>query len=210
MKNVIAVMLGLFVSASVLAQTGTTGPGFSGHVGLQSDRLMRGVTMNSGLTAGAGVQLDWNGAFAGLNVHQNDQAGDAKMMAEMVAGYGMDIKGVKTTVSYNNYSFRDDWDNKLSDFEEVQVAVSNDLGHARYHSGLDDANDYWEVGTGALKYVNVWYGDWEDTGSNYGVSAPLGNHLGGDIAVGWTWFDADSASDMEDDDTMWITYTVNF
>ena len=95
MKNVIAVMLGLFVSASVLAQTETTGPGFSGHVGLQSDRLMRGVTMNSGLTAGAGVQLDWNGAKAGLNVHQNDQNGDAKMMADMFAGYSMALVNLK-------------------------------------------------------------------------------------------------------------------
>lgn len=210
MKNVIAVMLGLFVSASVLAQTETTGPELSGHVGLQSDRLMRGMTMNSGLTAGAGVQLDWNGAKAGLNVHQNDQNGDAKMMADMFAGYSMGLGEFEVGLEYHNYSFRDDWDNKLSDFEEVQAVVKHELGYARHHSGLDDANDYWEVGTGALKYVNVWYGDWEDTGSNYGVSAPLGNHLGGDIAVGWTWFDADSASDMEDDDTMWITYTVNF
>jgi hypothetical protein len=210
MKNVIAVMLGLFVSASVLAQTETTGPELSGHVGLQSDRLMRGVTMNSGLTAGAGVQLDWNGAKAGLNVHQNDQNGDAKMMADMFAGYSMGLGEFEVGLEYHNYSFRDDWDNKLSDFEEVHATVKHELGYARHHSGLDDAPDYWEVGTGALKYVNVWYGDWEDTGSNYGVSADLGNHLGGDIAVGWTWFDADSASDMEDDDTMWVSYTVAF
>ena len=84
MKNVIAIMLGLFMSATVMA-----GPDFSGHVGLQSDRLMRGMTMNSGLTAGAGVQLDWNGAKAGAMVHQNDQNGDAKMMADMFAGYNM-------------------------------------------------------------------------------------------------------------------------
>ena len=58
--------------------------------------------------------------------------------------------------------------------------------------------------------MNVWYGDWEDLGSNYGVSKELGNHFGGDIAVGWTWFDADDASMMEDDDTFWVTYTVNF
>ena len=208
MKNVIAIMLGLFMSATALAQT--AGPELSGHVGLQSDRLMRGVTMNSGLTAGAGVQLDWNGAKAGLNVHQNDQNGDAKMMADMFAGYSMGLGEFEVGLEYHNYSFRDDWDNKLSDFEEVHATVKHELGYARHHSGLDDAPDYWEVGTGALKYVNVWYGDWEDTGSNYGVSADLGNHLGGDIAVGWTWFDADSASDMEDDDTMWVSYTVAF
>ncbi len=208
MKNVIAIMLGLFMSATALAQT--AGPELSGHVGLQSDRLMRGMTMNSGLTAGAGVQLDWNGAKAGLNVHQNDQNGDAKMMADMFAGYSMGLGEFEVGLEYHNYSFRDDWDNKLSDFEEVHATVKHELGYARHHSGLDDAPDYWEVGTGALKYVNVWYGDWEDTGSNYGVSADLGNHLGGDIAVGWTWFDADSASDMEDDDTMWVSYTVAF
>jgi len=208
MKNVIAIMLGLFMSATALAQT--AGPEFSGHVGLQSDRLMRGMTMNSGLTAGAGVQLDWNGAKAGAMVHQNDQNGDAKMMADMFAGYSMGLGEFQVGLEYHNYSFRDDWDNKLSDFEEVHATVKHELGYARHHSGLDDAPDYWEVGTGALKYVNVWYGDWEDTGSNYGVSADLGNHFGGDIAVGWTWFDADSASMMEDDDTMWVTYTVAF
>ena len=195
MKNVIAIMLGLFLSAGALAQTETAGPEFSGQVSLQSDRLMRGMTMNSGLTAGAGVQLDWNGAKAGLNVHQNDQNGDAKMMADMFAGYNMGLGDFQIGLEYHNYSFRDDWDNKLSDFEEVQATLRHEWGYARHHSGLDDAPDYWEVGTGALKYVNVWYGDWEDTGSNYGVSADLGNHLGGDIAVGWTWFDADSASD---------------
>ncbi len=210
MKNVIAIMLGLFLSAGALAQTETAGPEFSGQVSLQSDRLMRGMTMNSGLTAGAGVQLDWNGAKAGLNVHQNDQNGDAKMMADMFAGYNMGLGDFQIGLEYHNYSFRDDWDNKLSDFEEVQATLRHEWGYARHHSGLDDAPDYWEVGTGALKYVNVWYGDWEDTGSNYGVSADLGNHLGGDIAVGWTWFDADSASDMEDDDTLWVTYTVAF
>jgi hypothetical protein len=210
MKNVIAIMLGLFLSAGALAQTETAGPEFSGQVSLQSDRLMRGMSMNSGLTAGAGVQLDWNGAKAGLNVHQNDQNGDAKMMADMFAGYNMGLGDFQIGLEYHNYSFRDDWDNKLSDFEEVQATLRHEWGYARHHSGLDDAPDYWEVGTGALKYVNVWYGDWEDTGSNYGVSADLGNHLGGDIAVGWTWFDADSASDMEDDDTMWVSYTVAF
>jgi hypothetical protein len=210
MKNVIAIMLGLFLSAGALAQTETAGPEFSGQVSLQSDRLMRGMTMNSGLTAGAGVQLDWNGAKAGLNVHQNDQNGDAKMLADMFAGYNMGLGDFQIGLEYHNYSFRDDWDNKLSDFEEVQATLRHEWGYARHHSGLDDAPDYWEVGTGALKYVNVWYGDWEDTGSNYGVSADLGNHLGGDIAVGWTWFDADSASDMEDDDTMWVSYTVAF
>ena len=205
MKNVIAIMLGLFMSATALA-----GPDFGGHVGLKSDHLMRGMTMNSGLAAHAGVQLDWNGAKAGLNVHQNDQNGDAKMMADMFAGYNMGLGDFQIGLEYHNYSFRDDWDNKLSDFEEVQATLRHEWGYARHHSGLDDAPDYWEVGTGALKYVNVWYGDWEDTGSNYGVSADLGNHLGGDIAVGWTWFDADSASDMEDDDTLWVTYTVAF
>ena len=210
MKNVIAIMLGLVLSPGALALTETAGSEFSGQVSLQSDRLMRGMSMNSGLTAGAGVQLDWNGAKAGLNVHQNDQNGDAKMMADMFAGYSMDVSQFNVGVEYHNYSFRDDWDNKLSDFEEVHVIAKHEFGYARHHSGLDDAPDYWEVGTGALKYVNVWYGDWEDTGSNYGVSADLGNHLGGDIAVGWTWFDADSASDMEDDDTMWVSYTVAF
>ena len=205
MKNVIAIMLGLFMSATALA-----GPEFGGHVGLKSDHLMRGMTMNSGLAAHAGVQLDWNGAFAGAKVHQNDQNGDAKMMADMFAGYSMGLGEFQVGLEYHNYSFRDDWDNKLSDFEEVHATVKHELGYARHHSGLDDAPDYWEVGTGALKYVNVWYGDWEDTGSNYGVSADLGNHFGGDIAVGWTWFDADSASMMEDDDTMWVTYTVAF
>ena len=208
MKNVIAIMLGLFMSATALAQT--AGPEFSGHVGLQSDRLMRGMSLNSGLTAGAGVQLDWNGAKAGAMVHQNDQNGDAKMMADMFAGYSMGLGEFQVGLEYHNYSFRDDWDNKLSDFEEVQATLRHEWGYARHHSGLDDAPDYWEVGTGALKYVNVWYGDWEDTGSNYGVSADLGNHFGGDIAVGWTWFDADDASDMEDDDTLWVTYTVAF
>ena len=208
MKNVIAIMLGLFMSTTALAQT--AGPELSGHVGLQSDRLMRGVTINSGLTAGAGVQLDWNGAKAGFNVHQNDQNGDAKMMADMFAGYSTSLGEFEVGLEYHNYSFRDDWDNKLSDFEEVHATVKHELGYARHHSGLDDAPDYWEVGTDTLKYVNVWYGDWEDTGSNYGVSADLGNHFGGDIAVGWTWFDADSASDMEDDDTMWVSYTVAF
>ena len=208
MKNVIAIMLGLFMSATALAQT--AGPEFSGHVGLQSDRLMRGMTMNSGVTAGAGVQLDWNGAKAGAMVHQNDQNGDAKMMADMFAGYSMGLGEFQVGLEYHNYSFRDDWDNKLSDFEEVQATLRHEWGYARHHSGLDDAPDYWEVGTGALKYVNVWYGDWEDKGSNYGVSKDLGNHFGGDIAVGWTWFDADDASDMEDDDTMWVSYTVAF
>jgi hypothetical protein len=56
MKNVIAIMLGLFMSATALAQT--AGPEFGGHVGLKSDHLMRGMTMNSGLAAHAGVQLD--------------------------------------------------------------------------------------------------------------------------------------------------------
>ena len=205
MKNVIAIMLGLFMSATALA-----GPEFGGHVGLKSDHLMRGMTMNSGLAAHAGVQLDWNGAKAGLMVHQNDQNGDAKMMADMFAGYSMGLGDFQVGLEYHNYSFRDDWDNKLDDFEEVHATVRHEWGYARHHSGLDDASDYWEVGTGALKYVNVWYGDWEDIGSNYGVSTDLGNHFGGDIAVGWTWFDADDASDMEDDDTLWVTYTVNF
>lgn len=206
MKKLLSIMVGLAVSTSVMAK-----PEISGHVGLKSDHLMRGMTMNSGLAAHAKVQADWKGAYAELDVHQNDQKDDAKMMAKMLAGYGKEvIEGFHTSVEYQDYSFRDDWDNKLEDFQEVAIKVKHDMLDVAYHTGLEDAPDYWEVSTDALKYVNVSYGDWEDRGSNFNVSTSLGNHLGGDISVGWTWFEADEASMMEDDDTIWVSYKVNF
>jgi hypothetical protein len=206
MKKLLAIMVGLAVSTSVMAK-----PEISGHVGLKSDHLMRGMTMNSGLAAHGKVQADWKGAYAELDVHQNDQNGDAKMMAKMLAGYGKEvIEGFHTSVEYHDYSFRDDWDNKLEDFQEVAVKVKHEMFEAAYHTGLEDAPDYWEVSTDALKYLNISYGDWEDRGANFGVSTSLGNHFGGDINLGWTWFDADDASIMEDDDTIWVSYKINF
>ena len=50
MKKLLAIMVGLAVSTSVMAK-----PEISGHVGLKSDHLMRGMTMNSGLAAHAKV-----------------------------------------------------------------------------------------------------------------------------------------------------------
>ncbi len=206
MKKLLAIMVGIAISNSVMAK-----PEISGHVGLKSDHLMRGLTMNSGLVAHGKVQADWKGAYAELDVHQNDQNGDAKMMAKMLAGYGREvIEGFHTSVEYHDYSFRDDWDNKLEDFQEVAVKVKHQMFEAAYHTGLEDTPDYWEVNTDALKYVNVSYGDWEDRGTNFNVSTSLGNLFGGDIKAGWTRFDADDASNMEDDDTIWVSYKIKF
>ena len=97
MKNLATLVIGLILSTSVMA-----GPDFSGQVGMKSDYLMRGMTMNSGIAAHAGVQLDWNGAFAGATVHQNDQTGDAKMMADMFAGYSMGLGEFQVGLEYHN------------------------------------------------------------------------------------------------------------
>ena len=194
MKNLFTIMV------AILLSTPTFAADFSGKVGIASDNYFRGINMSDGVgyTATGLVNLD-NGIWAGANVMSMDEASD--LMTTFGIGYGFDLGGIDMDVVYLDRTFqgidRDGWN-------EVGFSADFDLFNVSYFKGLDDADDYYEVETSALKFVTVAYGDYDNAGSFIEVSKSW-DLAGGSVKVGFI-----DHEDNDEDFTDKITEVDNF
>lgn len=194
MKNLFTIMV------AILLSTPTFAADFSGKVGIASDNYFRGINMSDGVgyTATGLVNLD-NGIWAGANVMSMDEASD--LMTTFGVGYGFDLGGIDMDVVYLDRTFqgidRDGWN-------EVGFIADFDLFNVSYFKGLDDADDYYEVETSALKVVDVAYGDYDNAGSFIEVSKSW-DLAGGSVKVGFI-----DHEDNDEDFTDKITEVDNF
>lgn len=194
MKNLFTIMV------AILLSTPTFAADFSGKVGIASDNYFRGINMSDGVGYAATglVNLD-NGIWAGANVMSMDEASD--LMTTFGIGYGFDLGGIDMDVVYLDRTFqgidRDGWN-------EVGFSADFDLFNVSYFKGLDDADDYYEVETSALKVVDVAYGDYDNAGSFIEVSKSW-DLAGGSVKVGFI-----DHEDNDEDFTDKITEVDNF
>lgn len=194
MKNLFTIMV------AILLSTPTFAADFSGKVGIASDNYFRGINMSDGVGYAATglVNLD-NGIWAGANVMSMDEASD--LMTTFGIGYGFDLGGIDMDVVYLDRTFqgidRDGWN-------EVGFSADFDLFNVSYFKGLDDADDYYEVETSALKFVTVAYGDYDNAGSFIEVSKSW-DLAGGSVKVGFI-----DHEDNDEDFTDKITEVDNF
>jgi hypothetical protein len=181
---------------------------FGGNVGINSDNYWRGINMSDGVgyTATGLVNLD-NGIWAGANVMSMDEASD--LMTTFGIGYGFDLGGIDMDVVYIDRTFqgidRDGWN-------EVGFIADFDLFNVSYFKGLDDADDYYEVETSALKFVTVAYGDWDNAGSFWKVSKGW-DLFSGKVEVGYVDHDSnedDFADKIQDFDNFYVGYSYRF
>lgn len=194
------VVKGLITISLLFMAFGANAADFSGKVGVASDNYFRGVNMSDGVgyTATGLVNLD-NGIWAGANVMSMDEASD--LMTTFGIGYGFDLGGIDMDVVYLDRTFqgidRDGWN-------EVGFIADFDLFNVSYFKGLDDADDYYEVETSALKVVDVAYGDYDNAGSFIEVSKSW-DLAGGSVKVGFI-----DHEDNDEDFTDKITEVDNF
>lgn len=180
----------------------------SGKVGIASDNYFRGMNMSDGVGYAATglVNLD-NGIWAGANVMSMEESSD--LMTTFGLGYGFELGGIDMDVVYLDRSFqgidRDGWN-------EVGFLADFDLFNVSYFVGLDDADDYYEVETSALKFVTVAYGDYDNAGSFWEVSKSW-DLAGGSVKVGFIDHDnndEDLLDKVQDVDNFYVGYSYRF
>lgn len=202
------VVKGLITISLLFMAFGANAADFSGKVGVASDNYFRGVNMSDGVgyTATGLVNLD-NGIWAGANVMSMDEASD--LMTTFGIGYGFDLGGIDMDVVYLDRTFqgidRDGWN-------EVGFIADFDLFNISYFKGLDDADDYYEVETSALKVVDVAYGDYDNAGSFIEVSKSF-DLAGGSVKVGFIDHDnndEDLLDKVQDVDNFYVGYSYKF
>ena len=177
----------------------------SGNIALTSDYIWRGMTQNAGdPSVSGGFDLeDDSGFYLGVwaaNVSADDDdtvAGSGSMELDGYLGYsgsfnddaGYDIGYIAYT--YPGY---DAWD-----FEELYVSFDFYGVYIMYSAGMDDANDYGEIGysidagPGAF---SISYGEYDNMGSNYLVGY---DWTVGDFTLGFYYSDFDADSGTADD-----------
>lgn len=178
-----------------------------GKVGVASDNYFRGINMSDGFGYSAGGYLDHDsGIWAGAKLMSLD---DSEYMHSYGIGYGLELGGVDINVMYQDHNFSMDGS---EGWEEVGVKADFDWFAVRYHVGLDDASDYWEVSSSALKYLDVAYGDWDDAGSFWKLSKGF-DLLGGELEMGYIDHDSndeDFADKIQDLDNFYVGYSYRF
>ena len=202
------VVKGLITISLLFMAFGAKAADFSGKVGVASDNYFRGVNMSDGVgyTATGLVNLD-NGIWAGANVMSMDEASD--LMTTFGIGYGFDLGGIDMDVVYLDRGFQGI---NIDGWNEVGFLADFDLFNVSYFVGLDDADDYYEVETSALKVVDVAYGDYDNAGSFIEVSKSF-DLAGGLVKVGFIDHDnndEDLLDKVQDVDNFYVGYSYKF
>lgn len=180
---------------------------FGGKVGINSDNYWRGVNMSDGFGYNAGGYFNHDsGLWAGAKLMSMD---DSEYMHSYVFGYGLELGGADINVMYQDHNFSMDGSDG---WEEVGIHADFDSFAVRYHFGLDDADDYFEISSGLLKFVDVAYGDWDNAGSFWKVSKGW-DLFGGEVEVGYVDHennDDDFADKIQDFDNFYVGYSYRF
>jgi len=203
------VVKGLVAISLLFMAFGANAAETSGKVGIASDNIFRGVSMSDGFgyKAQGSVSLD-NGIFAGASVMSMDENSD--LMTSALVGYGFDLGGVDLKVAYVDRGFQGV---DIEGWEEVNVYADFDLFGVYYSKGLDDAGDFYQVESSALKVVDVAYGDWDNAGSFWEVSKSFDLGASGSVKVGFIDHDnndEDLLDKVQDVDNFYVGYSYNF
>jgi hypothetical protein len=198
----IALIGAIFVSTGASADIG-------GKVGVASDNYFRGHNISDGFGYHVGGHADWNGFHGGVKLMSLSDDADADHFMISKLGYGLDIGGMKINLSYNDYSYQG---GDAEGWEEVGIGANFDHFGVKYHMGLDDAGDFFEIHSGFFKVVDVAYGDWDNAGSYWHISKGW-DLFKGHVKVGYIDHEdnEDDFSDkITDVDNFYIGYSLKF
>lgn len=179
----------------------------SGHMGVNSDYIWRGMNLSQGPSVNANLDLNLdNGLYGGAWIGQVELDGsEASERLDWYAGFNKSFGGVSVDVSYIDYGFRGDSD---LDFEEVKVGLGlfDDKVKLYHHVGMDDMLDYSEVQMNMFKVADFSLGYVDELGTNWKISKGF-DLLGGKLEVGYSEFNADDDALVEDEDSFFIGYS---
>ena len=163
----------IFVSLFSISSFSFAETSLSGNVALTTDYVWRGMTQNAGdpsISGGFDLEHD-SGFYLGTwaaNVMSDDGAGNTGSL-ELDGYLGFsgsfnDDAGYDVGFIAYTYPSVDAWD-----FEELYVSFDFFGVYVMYAAGIDDANDYTEIGYGVDAgpgSFSISYGDYENMGTN--------------------------------------------
>ncbi len=189
----------------------------SANLTIASNYVWRGMSQTSDSPAlQGGIDLGYKGFYLGTWGSNVEFGGGSKasLEADLYVGYSAELLGINYDIGYFYGAYPNDSD---SNFKEASLGLSKAFEgfgiHGKYAWGLDDGPDYWEVG-GSVKLpmefgLSAAYGDYENTGTNYIIS--LSKEIGKfELKVAYTDFQADTTSDLDDEDHIVATISTSF
>jgi len=190
----------------------------SANLAITSNYVWRGMTQTSNSPAvQGGIDLGYKGFYLGTwgsNVEFNGDTSSNSLEADFYAGYASEIAGIGFDIGIIQYAYPNNSD---VNFEEAYIGLSKDFGgfgvNGKYSFGLDDAEDYWDLGATAQLPMDfglsATYGEYDNVGTNYIVS--LSKSWGKfEFSVAYTDFSADTISGLDDEDHVVGTISTSF
>jgi len=204
------VVKGLITISLLFMAFGAKAADFSGKVGIASDNYFRGISISDGFGYSAQGQLDLgNGIWAGAVVRSMDENLGADYMTSTGLGYGFDLGGIELGVSYVKHDYIS---GGAQGWEDISVNADFGPFQVYYVMGQDDAGDYLNVTSSALKVIDLQYGDDDLRGSFFEVSKSfdLGSGL---VKIGYIDHednDEDFTDKITDVDNFYVGYSYYF
>ena len=178
----------------------------SANFSFTTNYVWRGMTqtMDDPGYSGGFDYTDDSGFYAGT-WGSNVAFGGAGLELDTYVGYsGTAEEGFDYDIGYIDYAYP----GTTGDFEEFYFSASYEGIGFSYYSPLEGDADYLEAFY-SDDYVTVSYGDYNTYGTNFLVaySFPL---MGYDASIGYTSFEAEEGTEMEDEDGVVFTLSASF
>jgi len=196
----------IIVAVSLVCIAQGVNAGVSGHVGVSSDYVWRGVSQHGGdyvLSASLGGEHE-SGLYGNVWLSEVE-LGDATHEMDTIVGMKKNLFGVDFDMAYIDYSYKGD---SVRDFSEIMMSADFGMFKLSHFMGQDDAPDYMEISSGLLEIVDLSWGDHDGRGSHYKVSKSF-DALGGNLTVGYTDFKSDHHS-LSDETNLFVSYHLAF
>ena len=177
----------------------------SANVAFASDYVWRGMTQSDAPAIQGGFDFEAESGFYAGTWGSNVAFGGAGLELDTYAGYSSSTEeGFDYDVGYISYAYP----SAGGDFEEFYFSGSYEGIGFSYYSPTEGDADYMEVSY-SDDYVGVSYGDYNGYGTNFLVSYAF-PMWGYDASVGYSSFEAETGSEMEDEDGLFFSLGASF
>ncbi|MDF1874989.1 hypothetical protein JHD48_04495 [Sulfurimonas sp. SAG-AH-194-I05] len=210
MKSIkLSLVAALLATTAVVSNVSASEVEVSANMALTSNYVWRGMTQSSNSPAvQGGVDLAYNGFYAGVWGSNVNFSSDVSMEADFYAGYAGEISGLSYDLGMIQYAYPTD--TTASNFAEAYVSLGYDFKvasvSAMYYSGIktdtiNPENGY-ELGLSIPLpsdiTLDATYGDYTNTGNYYsaGLTKTFGKF---DVSIAYAAMDYDTAGTKTED-----------